>query len=135
EGLFGLWLLSALTLTVGVAARTSAGILSLLGVSAMLLDQQTYSNHLLLMTVLAALFTLVPSPGAWLFGQRRQTGPPPAIAYWPLLLIKLQISSMYAFAALAKLNPMYLSGEVLVHSVRPGLRLSPGSLAGPVAIA
>jgi hypothetical protein len=35
------------------------------------------------------------------------------VAYGPVLLLKLQVAIVYFFAGIAKLNPAFLSGEVL----------------------
>jgi predicted DCC family thiol-disulfide oxidoreductase YuxK len=113
--LFAVWTLLAAALTLGFRARLAAAGLALLAVLAMVLDEQVYSNHLALMAVLCALLTLGQPAAVWSLDARRR----PAIAttpYWPVLLIKVQISTLYGFAALSKLNDVYLSGDVLARS-------------------
>jgi predicted DCC family thiol-disulfide oxidoreductase YuxK len=113
--LFAVWTLLAVALTLGFRARLAAAGLALLAVLAMVLDEQVYSNHLALMAVLCALLALGQPATVWSLDARRR----PAVAttpYWPVLLIKVQISTLYGFAALSKLNDVYLSGDVLERS-------------------
>ena len=113
--LFAVWTLLAAALTLGLRARLAAAGLALLAAVAMLLDQQVYSNHLALMAVLCGLLALGQPAAVWSLDARRRP-PVAASPYWPVLLLKLQISTLYGFAALSKLNDVYLSGEVLERS-------------------
>ncbi len=113
--LFAVWTLLAAALTLGLRARLAAAGLALLAAVAMLLDQQVYSNHLALMAVLCGLLALGQPAAVWSLDARRRP-PVAASPYWPVLLIKIQISTLYGFAALSKLNDVYLSGEVLERS-------------------
>jgi len=66
-------------------------------------------------------------------------GEPPAGPIWPVRLIQLQLSAVYAVNAWAKLTPEYLSGDVLIGLSRamPNflVDLSDGSLhLGPLAV-
>jgi hypothetical protein len=78
-----------------------------------LLQRAQLSRQVMLVTLLA--FSLVRSDAqhnlrTWRGGQRgRSAGP-----IWPIRLIQLQLSALYAVNALAKTTPAYLSGEVLV---------------------
>jgi predicted DCC family thiol-disulfide oxidoreductase YuxK len=116
-GLLALWTLFAVALTIGLLARPAAAGLTLLAALAMLLDEQAYSNHLALMAVLCALLALAQPAAAWSLDARRRDAVE-ATPYWPIFLIKFQVSTVYGFAALSKLNGDYLSGEVLDRTTR-----------------
>jgi predicted DCC family thiol-disulfide oxidoreductase YuxK len=80
-------------------------------------DQQLYSNHFYLVVLLVGLLTLA-RPGSALSidalrGEGRETVP-----QWPLFLIRAQISIVYLFTGLAKINPSFLSGAVVSESLR-----------------
>jgi uncharacterized membrane protein YphA (DoxX/SURF4 family) len=116
-----IWFTCGALLAVGLGTRV-AGIVLLgqLGYT-LLLDQQTYSNHLYLLT-LEVLYVLLGNAGAcwsldaWLRGGRGRAGgagDDPRVPAWPVTLWKWQISIVYFFAAAAKLNPNFLSGLIL----------------------
>ena len=95
-----------LLLAVGIATRPVGLLASVMMFYFLLMDQQTYSNHLYLLAIEAGLIGL-----AWLgpvgpAGQLR-------VARWPVTLLKVQISVVYFFAAVSKLTPAFLSGSVL----------------------
>lgn len=94
--LTGLWLLAAVALAVNV--RGSGWILAACLGYVVLLDQQTYSNHLMLFAILSAMHALR--------------------AYVPLML-KSQLTLVYFFAAVSKVNVAFLSGVVIAGSLRP----------------
>ena len=134
-GLFlGLWVLAALAFCVGWNTRMAGTVLSVLLIYTLALDHQLYTNHLYLMALLVALLTLADSGAAASFDllgrERRQT-----IPAWPVILIRLQVSIVYLFAAAAKLNVMYLSGLVLRYQLRlPGLDSIPPAFFALAAI-
>lgn len=95
-----------LLLAVGIATRTVALITSVMMFYFLLMDQQTYSNHLYLLAIETGLIGL-----AWLgpVGPTAQL----RVAAWPVTLLKVQISVVYFFAGASKLTPAFLSGSVL----------------------
>lgn len=111
------WVLTAALFAVG-ARTTVAGIgLALILAGVLLSDQQLYSNHLYLLVLLVGLVTAgrggsAISVDAWL-GRGR-----PTVPGWPQDLMRTQISIVYGFAALAKLNAVYLSGSVMAAYLR-----------------
>src|SRR6185369_9344845 len=52
-----------------------------------------------------------------------------SVLYWPILLLKLQLSIVYLFAALSKLNSQYLSGFMLAPNFRKSLMFPPRVLS------
>jgi hypothetical protein len=125
------WTILATGLTVGLLARAAAAGLALLGVFAMLADQQLYSNHLSLFIVLAALLCLGPCSAAWSLDAGLRGRVAETVPHWPVFLLKFQTATVYAFAGLAKLNGDFLSGDVLEFVGREPL---PG-LGEPVLVA
>ena len=122
--LIGLWAASALALLVGWRTRGAAVALTATLATVLLLDQQLFSNHLYLMALLAALFAVANS-GAALSLDARRAGEQAEVSRWPVWLIQFQISAVYGFAALAKINPAFLSGSTVATSLRR---------AGPLAV-
>ena len=104
-----LWLALTALLLAGVLARAAAvGLVGLI-VFVQLLDQSLYSNHLVLAGILLALLAATRPAQVWTLG-RRQPRPVPC---WPLWLVKTQLSTLYLFTGLAKLNEQFLSGRVI----------------------
>jgi hypothetical protein len=126
----GAWLAAALLFLVGWHTRLSGLALSLLIAYVLALDLQLYASHLYLMGLLCALLAIGGGGHALSLDARRRGPPAPgAIPKWPATLMKIQLSLVYGFAALAKLNPVYLSGAVLaVNLRRAGPLAVPGSL-------
>jgi predicted DCC family thiol-disulfide oxidoreductase YuxK len=117
--LIGLWLVSAIAFMVGWRTRLVGGLLTATLGLVLLLDQQLYSNHLYLMFLVVGLLTVADSGAAISLDARRHGGRD-FIPGWPVWLLCLQVSLVYGFAALAKLNPDFLSGSVLASYVRQG---------------
>ena len=110
------WFLSAVLFALGVRATWSGLVLFGCLVFTLALDQQAYANHLYLMTWLVLLLVLADA-GAGL-GLRRPDRP---AVRWPVFLLKCQVSIVYGFAALTKLNEEFLSGQVISGFVHGGL--------------
>lgn len=128
--LFGLSVGASCSMVLGLAGQLPAILLAGVTFVVLLTDQQVYSNHLLLLGILA---TLIGSSGAanalTVFGMRRSESVP----YWPAFLIKAQITTLYAWTAIAKINPQYLSGEVIDTNLRPWVPI-PDELMSTVAV-
>ena len=112
------WLLSAFTLTIGAQVRISGLVLAAVMGATLFIDQQLYSSHLYLLTLIV-LLVAVAGPE-----NRSET-----VLYWPILLLKLQLSMVYLFAALSKLNSQYLSGFMLAANFRKSLIFPPSLLS------
>lgn len=133
----------ALLFTVGWHTRL-AGATLVVGITYTLLyDQQLYSNHLYLLGLLVLLLTISDSGSRLSLDAVRSRaraststgvendghrGRLTTVQAWPLLLIKMQISVVYFFAAVTKLTPDYLAGGVIAN-VFNGDVLSTPSLA------
>jgi len=134
----GGWLAAALCLLLGWHTRLAGLALSLAVAYAIALDRQLYASHLYLMGLLSLLLALGGAGEALSLDALRRGSPAArAIPSWPAALLKAQLSIVYGFAALAKLNPVYLSGAVLAVNLRHGgpLALPEALLAAPLLAA
>ncbi|WP_239579292.1 HTTM domain-containing protein [Microlunatus panaciterrae] len=108
---------AGLALSVGYRASAAALISVLANVGVFLWDQQTYSSHRFLATLLLAYLVFARSDRVWSLGRRHRDGAA-TVPWWPQLLIMTQLSVLYFFAALSKINPVFLSGRALKSWVR-----------------
>jgi len=116
-GVIALWLAAGFGFLLGAGTRLCGALLTATLIFTLVADQQLYSNHLYLMALAAGLLTLADS-GAALSLDAVRHGGRDAVPAWPVTLLKLQVSILYAFAALAKLNPDFLSGSVVATYLR-----------------
>lgn len=120
-----LWLILAISFSLGWHTRIAGiGLCAILAYPLML-DHQIYQNHVYLLFLMCLLLTVANSGAAVSLDSRRR-GVPPTIAAWPVDLIKVQVTLIYAFAALAKLNYDYLSGSVIDVRIASGMGLDGG---------
>ena len=120
------WAVSAFLFMVGWHVPWSGSLLVAALVANLLLDHQTYSNHLYLMALLAFLLTLSRSgSGLSVSGIERD------VVSWPVVLIMTQISIVYGFSAVTKINEDFLSGAVMAGVLRDGLIPFPSGLRTP----
>ena len=101
-------IVAGLAMTVGLHTIPAAVTTTVLGLAALMWDQQAYSNHRLLVTLLVAYLAFARSDRAWAVS--RHDGA--LVPWWPQLLMMTQLSICYFFAAFAKINPVYLPGDV-----------------------
>lgn len=119
-GLFVMALIASLAMVLGVAGRLASLLVAATTATVMLADQQTYSNHLVLLFVLSLFLGFSGSHEAWTLSRSPKAG---WVPYWPAFLVKAQVSSVYAWTAAAKVNQEYLSGEVLDTYLNPWVPL------------
>ena len=97
--------------TVGLFYRASAVLLFLGTASLFLMEKAAYINHTYLYILVSFILIFIPAHHAISFDARRRpeirSGSAPA---WALYLLLFQISVVYIFAGIAKLNPDWLSG-------------------------
>lgn len=102
----GVCLILGLLPEVGAAAGAVTCLLTLL------CDQQLYSSHVTLLIILLVLLACARSDWRWgISGQRY--GDSSSVPWWPQLLMMTQVSVVYLFAGLSKLQPTFLSGRPL----------------------
>ena len=104
-----LWLVGALVLASGVAARVGAASLAA-GVALWLaVDRQHYANGSYFLLLVALLLVLVDSGGAWTpWGPVRRR-----IEWWPPFLLACQLSIVYGWAAVQKFRVSALQGHTV----------------------
>jgi Vitamin K-dependent gamma-carboxylase len=107
---------AALLFLAGWGGRAPGLVLTAVLGAMLALDQQLYSNHLYLLTLLVALLTLAGAGRAVSLDARHGRGGD-TVPGWPVTLLRWQLTLLYLFAALSKLNPAFLSGAVLVEQL------------------
>ena len=112
------WLVGGIGFAVGWRTPLTGTLLALVFFGLVTSDQQLYSNHSYLIAMTAALLTAAGAGRTWSLDARRGgTDREPAPA-WTILALRAQLTIMYAFAVLAKLNASFLSGSVVAASLR-----------------
>lgn len=120
------WAVAASLFMIGWRVPWTGSVLVAAVVANLMLDHQTYSNHLYLMVWLVFLLTLAGS-GSGLSVSKVERD----VVRWPVVLIMAQISIVYGFSALTKINDDFLSGSVMAGVLRDGLVPFPSSLRTP----
>ena len=111
------WAGLGLTVAAGKAVPVTGALLAAIVGYVLALDQQTYSNHLYLLSLLSGLLALAHT-------DRHRAA--------ALALLRWQLVVVYAFAAASKINADFLSGRVIAEYLPPAF----GALAaGPVPAA
>jgi hypothetical protein len=108
----GLGLVASVLLTVGYRASLQAAILA--GSIAFLhvVDQSFWAHHMYFLALMLMLLSLTESDAALSVRAWRGLGAADVVA-WPVLLMKIQLSLVYFFTGVAKLNPLFLSGYIV----------------------
>src|SRR5690606_32965118 len=104
--------LTGFCLVLGLLPEMMAGAGAGLRLRTLLWDQQLYSSHVTLLTLLLALLSCAESDRRWrVYGRRYEC--PLVAPWWPQLLMMTQVSVVYLFAGLSKMQPTFLSGRPL----------------------
>jgi uncharacterized membrane protein YphA (DoxX/SURF4 family) len=128
------WMAAAALFAVGLFTRTAGIVLATVLLYALFIDQQTYSNHQLLLGIVVLLLVWANSGNTRSVDSRLRG--PRRIPMWPVFLLKVQLSIVYFFSAIAKVNATYLSGVVIYGSLRDdGLFALPTALRQPPVLA
>lgn len=113
-------ILMALCVTLGLFYRWTT-ILMFLGTTSMfLMEKSVYINHTYLYCLLAFLLIFMPANRAWSLDVKRD----PSIASsttpaWTVYLLLFQISVVYFFAGIAKMNPDWLHAQPMTLWLSP----------------
>lgn len=108
----GLWILASVMFIVGRFTKAAGAIVVICITYRLALDLTLYTTNIYLCGLLTLLLVIGDS-GAAMSLDRAWTGRPETlISLWPQTLMKLQISIVYLFTAIEKINPGYLPGEV-----------------------
>lgn len=122
---------SALMVCLGILTGPAALAASAACLFAMLWDQQAYTNHFWLTTLLLGYLAFARSDAQWSVRSALR-GRIDVVPQVPALLMVTQLSICYLFAALTKLNPWWVTGDELRSSLQLTL---PGGFYTPLAIA
>lgn len=135
---FGLSVAASAGMILGVAGRLPALLLAAVTALVLLADQQVYSNHMILLLMLSSFMGLSGAHRAYTVAElrrkRRKRSRGDLVPYWPAFLIKAQITTLYFWTAVSKINPQYLSGEVIDANLRGWVPV-PESLLPAVSLA
>ena len=101
---------AAVAVTIGLKTEWAASVSVAVSVTFLLWDQQTYSSHRLLATLLMTYLIFAKAGTAWSI---RPVPGRPSVVWWPQLLMMSQLSVCYLFAALSKMNLVFISGAPL----------------------
>ena len=126
----GLSLLSAVGLIVGYRARLSALVHTACIALLYVMDQNFWGHHMYFIGLMTFLIAFTESDAALSVHSRRGSGESDVL-YWPVFLMKVQLSLAYFYTSVAKLNPVFLSGEVIAaRATLPDALTGPGIFAG-----
>jgi len=104
---------AGILLSVGLFSRTAAAVAALSSLAALLVEQQTYSSHQVLATLMC-FYLVFADPGArFSLDSRIRGSVRQSVSRFPVTLMLTQVSVVYLFAAISKLNPVYLAGTVM----------------------
>jgi len=120
------WAASATLFLVGWRLPVSGTALLVAVVATVALDQQLYGNHIYLLTWLVLLMMIADAGAGLSVGKSEKS-----VVRWPVLLIMFQLSLVYGFSGVTKLNEDFLSGQVLAGVLRGGIVPFPEALITP----
>lgn len=107
-----LWILTALAFTIGWKIKVVGLILAAVMGYTLITDQQLYFSHLYLLCLIVFLLTMAE------IGRPAESQ---SVFRWPIMLLQIQLSIVYFFAAVTKMNSVYLSGYMIEANLRRGL--------------
>ena len=105
------WLTSSVCFIVGLFSRTAGVVLVVCFAYRLALDQTLYTTNIYLCGLLVLLLVIGNAGAAVSLDRRRRGGHPSNVLRWPETLLKLQISLVYLFTAIEKVNPGVFSGD------------------------
>jgi len=117
--LLAVWGVAAVLVAVGWWTRTAALVLAATLLYVVLLDEQTYSNHLYLLALVASLLACADAGAAYSLDARLRRDRVGRAGAWAVALLRTQVSATYAFSGLAKINGAYLSGATMAAYMSP----------------
>lgn len=122
--LVGIWAMLAFCFSVGFQSKISGIGLALVMTYVLLLDEQTYSNHLYLLTIATVLLVLGNAGAAFsmdaVWGKNKPTKAA-TVPNWLVLLLRFQLSMVYFWGSLAKLTIPFLTGGIVREFSQPSV--------------
>lgn len=114
---FGVVLVAAVLVGVGLFYRYAAAVLFVGYSYIFLLEQSRYNNHYYLMCLMCFLLAVVPAASCFSVDrwrtQRRGINVSSTVPAWSVYLLRFQLFIVYFFGGIAKLNSDWLSGVPL----------------------
>ena len=112
--------LMGIFVTIGLFYRLSAVLLFLGTSSAFLMEKSVYINHTYLYCLTAFLMIFLPANRAWSMDVKRNPEiRQSSVPAWTVWILLFQMSVVYFFAGLAKLNPDWFAGKPLMYWLAP----------------
>ena len=108
-----LWLAAAAMFTLGYRTRLAGTVLCLQIAYHLTADQNLFWNHIYFLGLVILLLTVADSGATFSLPWLRAGRPAWTAALWSVVLLKLQISLVYFFSAVMKMNAEFLSGRVI----------------------
>jgi vitamin K-dependent gamma-carboxylase len=113
-------LLMGIFVTIGLFYRFSAVMLFLGTSSAFLMEKSVYINHTYLYCLTAFLMIFLPANRAWSLDVKRKPSlEQSSVPAWTVWILIFQISVVYFFAGMAKVNPDWLAGKPMMYWLPP----------------
>lgn len=112
------WLVAGVAFAIGFRTTISGIVLGIVLLGMELADQQLYNNHTYLIAVAVLLLVAAGAGSSFSIDAYRNGTDERPVPAWTIYVLRAQLSIMYLFAALAKMNPSFLSGSVIAASLR-----------------
>lgn len=113
---FWLNVLLGIFVTIGLFYRLSAFLLFLGMTSAFLMEKSVYINHTYLYCLTVFLMLFLPANKAWSVDVKRNPSiRQSSVPVWTIWILLFQISVVYIFAGLAKVNADWLAGKPMMY--------------------
>lgn len=113
-----IWMLASVSFALGFRSRVSGSVLFLCLAYQLAWDENLQANNFYLMTLIVFLLTVADSGCSFSLDRRLFRRGPQVVVRWSTLLPRLQISIVYFYSALLKLNPSFLAGRSITKSTR-----------------
>lgn len=113
-----IWMLACVSFALGLRTRVSGSLLVACLVYQLAWDENLQGNNFYFMALIVFLFTVADSGCSFSLDRRLFRSGPQQVVRWSTLLPRLQISIVYFYSALVKINPSFLAGHSIVRSTR-----------------
>jgi predicted DCC family thiol-disulfide oxidoreductase YuxK len=114
------WLVAGVAFSLGLLTTAAGVVLAAVMFGLVTGDGQLYSNHGYLIAFGVALLTAGGAGVAFSLDARRRGTDADSVPAWTVFALRAQLTILYAFSVLAKLNPSFLSGTVIASHLRRG---------------
>jgi predicted DCC family thiol-disulfide oxidoreductase YuxK len=113
-----IWMLACVSFALGFRTRVSGALLCACLAYQLAWDENLQGNNFYLMALIVFLLTVTDSGCSFSLDRWIFRSGPQQVVRWSTLLPRLQISIVYFYSALVKLNPSFLAGHSIVTSTR-----------------